>query len=204
VSLVAQDTYLFNTSLRANLLLGRPDAAPDDLDAAVEAASVADFVAALPDGYETQVGERGLQLSGGQRQRIAIARAVLRDAPLLVLDEATSHLDAENERQVHAALDRLMAGRTTLVIAHRLSTIRNADRIVVLDQGTVAEQGTHDELLARGGLYAQLVGAQLAGQAARPAGRPANGSHGHDHEPARAAGNGNGHGPVHGPGTSSA
>jgi len=164
VALVAQDTYLFNTTLGANLRLARPDATIAELDAAVEAANAAALVAALPEGYDTVVGERGLQLSGGQRQRIAIARAVLANAPLLVLDEATSHLDAENERQVHAALDRLMRGRTTLVIAHRLSTIRNADRIVVLDGGTVAEQGTHEALLARGGIYAQLVAAQLAGQ----------------------------------------
>jgi ATP-binding cassette, subfamily B, bacterial len=169
VALVAQDTYLFNTTLRANLLLSRPEATDADLLAAADSANVADFVATLPEGYDTLVGERGLQLSGGQRQRLAIARAVLRDAPLLVLDEATSHLDAENERQVHAALDRLIRGRTTLVIAHRLSTIRNADRIVVLDGGTVAEQGTHDELLARGGVYAQLVGAQLGGQNGRVA-----------------------------------
>jgi ATP-binding cassette subfamily C protein CydCD len=162
VGLVAQDTYLFNRSVRENLLLARPTATLEEVEAAARSANAHDFVAALPDGYETRVGERGLQLSGGQRQRIAIARALLKDAPVLVLDEATSHLDAENERQVHEALERLMRGRTTLVIAHRLSTIRSADRIVVLDRGTVAEEGTHDALLARGGLYAQLVAAQMA------------------------------------------
>jgi ATP-binding cassette subfamily C protein CydCD len=163
VGLVAQDTYLFNTSLRENLCLGRPGASTDELVAATSLANAHQFVESLPEGYETPVGERGVQLSGGQRQRVAIARALLKDAPILVLDEATSHLDAENERQVRGALERLMKGRTTLVIAHRLSTIRNADRIVVLDQGTVVEQGAHHELLARGGVYAQLVSAQLAG-----------------------------------------
>lgn len=163
VGLVAQDTYLFNTTLRENLCLGRPGADDEEIVAATRLANAHQFAEALPDGYETPVGERGVQLSGGQRQRVAIARALLKDAPILVLDEATSHLDAENEHQVRGALDRLMAGRTTLVIAHRLSTIRNADRIVVLDGGTVAEQGTHHELLARGGVYAQLVSAQLAG-----------------------------------------
>ncbi|HEX2174147.1 MAG TPA: ATP-binding cassette domain-containing protein, partial [Dehalococcoidia bacterium] len=130
-----------------------------------------EFIAALPDGYRTRVGERGAQLSGGQRQRIAIARALLKDAPILVLDEATSHLDAVNEAEVRQALDRLMAGRTTLVIAHRLSTIRDADKIVVLDAGRVIEQGTHGELLARDGLYSHLIAAQLMSR--RPTGRPA-------------------------------
>ena len=171
VALVAQDTYLFNASLRENLSLGRPGATEAELEQAVRQASLAEFIRSLPGGYETPIGERGLQLSGGQRQRVAIARAVLKDAPLLILDEATSHLDAESERQIHAALDELMQGRTTLVIAHRLSTVRRADNIVVLDQGAVVEQGTHDELLARGGLYAQLVSAQLAGQASARNGR---------------------------------
>ena len=167
VALVAQDTYLFNTSLRENLILGRPDASEAELDEAVRRANLADVVAALPEGYATLVGERGFHLSGGQRQRVAIARALLKDAPVLILDEATSHLDAESERLVHAALDELMRGRTTLVIAHRLSTVRGADRICVLDSGAVLEQGAHDELLARGGIYAQLVAAQLAGQSGR-------------------------------------
>ncbi len=163
VALVAQDTYLFNATLGENLLLGRPGASAEELAEASELASAHEFVDALPDGFETNVGERGVQLSGGQRQRIAIARAVLKDAPILVLDEATSHLDAENERQVRGALSHLMRGRTTLVVAHRLSTIRDADKIVVLDEGRVAEQGTHQELLERGGIYSQLVSAQLAG-----------------------------------------
>ncbi|HLH23443.1 MAG TPA: thiol reductant ABC exporter subunit CydC [Chloroflexota bacterium] len=173
VALVAQDTYLFNASLRENLCLARPDATPAELDEAMRLARAWDFVAALPEGYDTVVGERGLQLSGGQRQRIAIARAVLKNAPILVLDEATSHLDAENERQVRAALDQLMRGRTTLVIAHRLSTVRHADKIVVLDAGLVAEEGTHEELLARGGIYAHLVAAQLNGSATQRNGHDA-------------------------------
>jgi ATP-binding cassette subfamily B protein len=165
VALVAQDTYLFNTTVRENLLLGRPEASDADLSRAARQANALEFVESLPDGYETTIGERGFHLSGGQRQRLALARAVLKDAPVLILDEATSHLDAVSERQVHAALEELMRGRTTLVIAHRLSTVRRADRIVVLDDGAVVEQGTHEELLARGGTYAQLVSTQLAGQA---------------------------------------
>ena len=129
------------------------------LDRSTALANADRFVEQLPDGYETRVGERGAHLSGGQRQRIAIARALLKDAPILVLDEATSHLDAASELQVRGALDRLMRDRTTLVIAHRLSTIRNADKIVVLDDGVVAEQGTHEELLRKGGVYARLVAA---------------------------------------------
>ena len=128
-------------------------------------ANAAEFIESFPDGYGTRVGERGMQLSGGQRQRIAIARAILKNAPVLILDEATSHLDAISEATVREALDRLMEGRTTVVIAHRLSTIRDADNIIVLDEGQVVEQGTHEQLLARGGLYAQLVATQLTGAA---------------------------------------
>ncbi|MGE0724158.1 MAG: ABC transporter ATP-binding protein [Alphaproteobacteria bacterium] len=163
IALVAQDTYLFHDTLRANIALARPEASEAEIMAAVERASLAPFVASLPKGLDTEVGERGVQLSGGQRQRVAIARAFLKDAPVLVLDEATSHLDAVSEREVRAALDALMGNRTTIVIAHRLSTVRDADRIVVLDGGRVAETGSHGELLARQGLYAQLVRRQMAG-----------------------------------------
>ena len=161
VALVTQDTYLFNETLRSNILLAKPEATGAELDAAVRRASLAAFVEALPDGLETRVGERGVRLSGGQRQRVAIARAFLKDAPVLILDEATSHLDAVNEQAVRHALEALMSERTTIVIAHRLSTVRNADRIVVLDEGRTGESGSHDELVARGGLYSRLVGRQM-------------------------------------------
>jgi ATP-binding cassette subfamily C protein CydCD len=162
IALVAQDTYLFNDTLRQNILIANPEASEDEIWQAVHHASLDDLVASLPEGLDSQVGERGMGLSGGQRQRVAIARAFLKDAPILILDEATSHLDAINERAVRDALDRLKSDRTTIVIAHRLSTIRDADLIVVLDEGRVAETGTHDSLLARGGLYAKLVQRQLA------------------------------------------
>jgi ATP-binding cassette subfamily C protein CydCD len=161
IALVSQDTYLFNMTLRENLRLGRPNASDEEVEVAARKANAHDFISALPDGYDTSVGERGVQLSGGQRQRIAIARAILKDAPLLILDEATSHLDAVNEREVREALATLMVGRTTVVIAHRLSTIRDADKIVVLDRGRVVEQGTHAELLQHDGLYATLVSRQI-------------------------------------------
>jgi ATP-binding cassette subfamily C protein CydCD len=161
IALVAQDTYLFNDTLRSNILLARPGASAEELLAAVDKAALDDFVAALPDGLETVVGERGAQLSGGQRQRVAIARAFLKDAPILILDEATSHLDAVSEQAVRSALDVLSRDRTTVVIAHRLSTVRAADQIIVLDEGRVAEVGAHASLLARGGLYAHLVSRQL-------------------------------------------
>ena len=168
VSLVSQDTYLFNTTLRDNIRLGRPDATQEQVEEAAGLAHIHRFISRLPTGYDTIIGERGVQLSGGQRQRIAIARALLKDAPVLILDEATSHLDAINEELIHEAVARLVQGRTTLVIAHRLSTIRDADRIVVLDSGAIAEQGTHDDLLRANGLYANLVVTQLVG-AAEPA-----------------------------------
>jgi ATP-binding cassette, subfamily C, bacterial CydCD len=165
IALVAQDTYLFNDTLRGNILLARPGASPAELLAAVEKASLGPLVATLPDGLETIVGERGAQLSGGQRQRVAIARAFLKDAPILILDEATSHLDAVNEQLVRAALDVLARDRTTVVIAHRLSTVRDADQIIVLEEGRVAETGTHQRLLEGGGLYAHLVSRQLTAAA---------------------------------------
>jgi ATP-binding cassette subfamily B protein len=166
IALVAQDTYLFNDTLRANIMLARPDADGLALAAALERAALSDVVAALPDGLDTVVGERGARLSGGQRQRVAIARAFLKNAPVLILDEATSHLDAVSEMMVRDALERLARDRTTLVIAHRLSTVRDADAILVFDQGRVVEVGTHTELLTRGGLYAHLVARQLAAGAA--------------------------------------
>jgi ATP-binding cassette subfamily C protein CydCD len=161
VSLVSQDTYLFNDSLRANVALARPDADSKAIYVALDQAALAEFVMSLPEGLDTRVGERGVQLSGGQRQRVAIARAFLKNAPTLVLDEATSHLDAVSEAQVRAALDALMRERTTIVIAHRLSTVRNADFLVVLDRGHIVETGTHPELVARNGLYARLIRRQL-------------------------------------------
>jgi ATP-binding cassette subfamily C protein CydCD len=166
VALVAQDTYLFNDTLEANIRLAHPNASAAELARAIERAALTAFVASLPKGLATPVGERGVQLSGGQRQRVAIARAFLKDAPVLVLDEATSHLDAISEAQVRAALDELMRARTVLVVAHRLSTIRHADSILVMQSGRVVETGTHAELLARQGAYARLVARQMEGVAA--------------------------------------
>ena len=162
IALVAQDTYLFNDTLEANVRLARPDATAEQVSLALSRAALADFIKGLPEGLATRVGERGVQLSGGQRQRIAIARAFLKDAPLLILDEATSHLDTISEQAVRAALDRLMVDRTTIVVAHRLSTIRAADVILVMDGGRLVESGTHAALIARGGVYARLVDRQLA------------------------------------------
>jgi ATP-binding cassette subfamily C protein CydCD len=161
IALVSQETYLFNSTIRQNLRLAQPQAADEVIEEAARRANAHQFITELPLGYDTVVGERGIQLSGGQRQRLAIARALLKNAPVLILDEATSHLDAVNEQLIHQALTRLAQGRTTLVIAHRLSTVRDADHIVVLDHGQVVEQGSHAGLLAQNGLYAQLVGAQL-------------------------------------------
>ncbi len=162
IALVAQDTYLFNDTLRANVALAKPGTGDAEIAQAFERAALGDFVAGLPERLETRVGERGVQLSGGQRQRVAIARAFLKNAPVLILDEATSHLDAISEGQVRHALVKLMRDRTTIVIAHRLSTVRDAELIAVLDAGCLVETGTHESLLARGGLYAELVERQLA------------------------------------------
>ncbi len=157
VGVVSQETYLFHASVRENLRFARREATDAEIEAAARAAQVHDVIAALPEGYDTVVGERGFRFSGGEKQRIAIARTILRNPPVLVLDEATSALDVQTERAVEEALEQLAAGRTTIVIAHRLSTVRDADQIVVLDGGRIAERGTHDELLAAGGRYAAMV-----------------------------------------------
>jgi ATP-binding cassette subfamily B protein len=166
IAMVPQETVIFAASARDNLRYGNWDATEDQLWQAARDANAEEFLRALPDGLDTYMGEGGARLSGGQRQRIAIARALLRDAPLLLLDEATSALDAESERLVQDALDRLMEHRTTIVIAHRLATVRAADRIVVMDQGQIVEEGTHASLNARGGLYARLARLQFEDRAA--------------------------------------
>ena len=163
VALVAQDTYLFNNSLRENILVAKPEATELELSEAVKLSALSEVIESLPDGLDTMVGERGSSLSGGQRQRVAIARAFLKDAPFLILDEATSHLDALSEHTVHKSLDLLKTYRTTIIIAHRLSTIRDADLIIVLNEGEMVETGTHNELLQKTGLYRQLVSKQLGG-----------------------------------------
>jgi ATP-binding cassette, subfamily B, bacterial len=157
VGVVSQETYLFHASIRENLRFAKPDATDEEIEAAAEAARIHHVIAGLPEGYDTVVGERGYRFSGGEKQRMAIARTILRNPPILVLDEATSSLDTETERLVQEALDRLSEGRTTIAIAHRLSTVRDADQIVVLDRGRVVETGRHEELLAKGGRYAQLA-----------------------------------------------
>jgi len=157
IALVSQDVTLFNDSISANIAYGRlATATPEAIRRAAEAAHALEFIEAMPAGFDTLVGENGVKLSGGQRQRLAIARALLKDAPILILDEATSALDTESERFVQAALENLMQGRTTLVIAHRLSTIESADRIVVMEQGRIVEIGSHNELLDKSGAYARL------------------------------------------------
>ena len=171
ISVVNQDTFLFHGTVEENIRLGRPDASHEELEDAARAANIHDFILSLPQGYATTIGEKGIKLSGGQRQRVAIARALLRDTPILVLDEALSAVDAENEAVIQEALDRLMQGRTTLILAHRLSSVIDCDRILVLDGGKVAEQGRHDALMARRGVYASLMAEQAReqhGAGARP------------------------------------
>src|SRR5207253_1981384 len=162
VGVVSQETYLFHASVRENLRFAKPDATDEEIEAAAEAARIDHVIAALPDGYDTVVGERGYRFSGGEKQRIAIARTILRNPPILVLDEATSSLDAETERLVQEALDRLSVGRTTIAIAHRLSTVRDADEIIVLDHGRVVETGRHQELIRAGGRYGVLAARDAA------------------------------------------
>jgi subfamily B ATP-binding cassette protein MsbA len=161
IGIVAQDTFLFNDTVANNIAYGRPGVSRQDIERAAETALAHDFITRLPDGYNTVIGDRGIKLSGGQRQRIAIARALLKNAPILILDEATSHLDTESEILVQKALANLMEHRTVIVIAHRLSTIRRADKIVVLEHGRIREAGTHEELINRGGIYQKLHALQF-------------------------------------------
>ncbi len=193
VGMVTQETYLFHDTIRANLLYARPDATQAEIEAACQVANIHDFIVGLPEGYDTIVGERGYRLSGGEKQRVSIARVVLKNPRILVLDEATSHLDSQSEALIQDALERVMAGRTSLVIAHRLSTILKADQILVLDHGQLVERGTHAELLARGGLYARLYETQFRpGTLRRPSEAQEAATLGKDRarepSPARAAG----------------
>ena len=160
VGFVMQDPHLFHDTIRENLRYAKPDATPSEMEDACRAARIHDLVMSLPDGYDTIVGERGYRMSGGEKQRLAIARVLLKQPAIVILDEATSHLDSESEHAIQRALDAALTGRTAIVIAHRLSTIVNADRILVINDGQVAEQGTHDDLIARGGLYADLYRTQ--------------------------------------------
>ncbi|HMO30696.1 ABC transporter transmembrane domain-containing protein [Enterovirga sp.] len=176
IALVPQEPVIFMGSILDNIRYGRPEASLEEARRAAEAAAAAEFIEALPQGYETRIGERGVNLSGGQRQRIAIARAVLKNAPILLLDEATSALDAESEKAVQAALERLMANRTSLVIAHRLATIRSSDRILVMEDGRIVEEGTHDALVRHSGLYARLAALQFDLEAPETRSRAAAGS----------------------------
>ena len=169
IGMVPQDTVLFNDTIGYNVQYGRWEASNDDIRAAADLAQIDHFIATLPEGYETSVGERGLKLSGGEKQRVAIARTILKGPPILVLDEATSALDSFTEKEIQDALDRVSRGRTTLVIAHRLSTVISADEIIVLDKGVIVERGTHGSLLARGGVYAAMWDRQRQAQEAREA-----------------------------------
>ena len=161
IGLVQQDVFLFSGTIRENIIYGRPDATEEEMMEAARKASIDEFIESLPNGYDTHVGEHGVKLSGGQKQRISIARIFLKNPPILILDEATSALDNVTERQIQRSLEKLSEGRTTLVISHRLSTIRNADRIIVIEDGRVEEMGTHEELLEKGGIYAGLHRSQL-------------------------------------------
>jgi ATP-binding cassette subfamily B protein len=161
IGVVAQEPILFSTTIAENIAYGREGATDDEVEAAARVANAHEFVESMPDRYDTQVGERGIQLSGGQKQRVAIARALLKDPPILILDEATSALDAESEYLVREALERLMRNRSSVVIAHRLSTVRSADQVVVLDGGRMLETGSHDQLMATDGLYRRLIQHQL-------------------------------------------
>jgi ABC-type multidrug transport system fused ATPase/permease subunit len=164
IGVVSQESFLFNGTVRDNLLFGKSDAVPAEVEAAARAAHAHEFISQLPQGYDTPVGERGVKLSVGEKQRISIARALLKNPPILILDEATASVDTATERLIQEALDRLLAGRTSFIIAHRLSTVRNADKILVLQRGHIIEQGDHETLLAAGGLYARLCRAQDSAQ----------------------------------------
>jgi subfamily B ATP-binding cassette protein MsbA len=164
IAYVGQDVFLFHASVRDNIAVGRPDAPEADIIAAAKAANAHDFIMSFANGYDTPAGEHGMQLSGGERQRIAVARALLKNAPIILLDEATAALDSESERAVQRAIEHLCQGRTTIAIAHRLHTIMHADRIVVIEDGTIAESGRHEELLRKGGRYASFYRLQLKGQ----------------------------------------
>jgi ATP-binding cassette subfamily B protein len=174
VGYVTQDAHMFHDTIRANLVYARPGATDEEIWSALEAAQIAHLVRSLPDGLDTVVGDRGYRLSGGERQRLAIGRLLLKSPSIVVLDEATAHLDSESEAAVQRALDAALEGRTSLVIAHRLSTVRNADQILVLDDGRIVEFGTHSELLARGGLYADLYRTQFHQGAGEPLPVPAD------------------------------
>ncbi|MBI4559316.1 MAG: ATP-binding cassette domain-containing protein, partial [Candidatus Hydrogenedentes bacterium] len=166
IGIVTQETFLFNESVRDNITFGDQEISEERVRAAADAAQATEFIEKLPQGFDTVIGEGGVTLSGGQRQRLAIARAIIRDPTILILDEATSNLDSESERAIQRALEQFIVGRTTIVIAHRLSTIQRADRILVLDAGRIVEEGTHKELLDKGGLYRRLYEVQFGPQAA--------------------------------------